>query len=252
VVARGTSRFEVIPAIDLRGGRVVRLRQGDFAQQEVFSDDPASVADTFVTAGARWIHVVDLDGAREGARLQAGSIAEIVDRVADRARIEVAGGLRDEASVGVVVSRGAARVVIGTAALEDATFVARLIEAHGPDRVAVALDIRDGVAVGHGWVPGAPGVLWQDAAVRLAGAGVRTFIVTAIERDGLLGGPDLELVGQVIAATEADVIASGGIGSIGDLEACRDRGAAGAIVGRAIYTGALDLGEAIRVLREGG
>ena len=134
------SRFAVLPAIDLRGGKVVRLQQGDFGRETAFSDDPVAVARHFVETGARWIHVVDLDGARSGEPAHAALIQDIVAAVGDRAVIEVAGGLRTEAAVATVLRSGAGRAVIGTAALRDATFAGRLVATHGPDRIAVALD----------------------------------------------------------------------------------------------------------------
>jgi phosphoribosylformimino-5-aminoimidazole carboxamide ribotide isomerase len=238
----------VIPAIDLRDGRVVRLRQGDFDREQVFDDDPARIAQGFVDGGAAWIHVVDLDGARDGARPQAAVIAAIAGRVGDRVNLQVAGGLRTEEAVADALGSGAARVVIGTAALEQPELPGRLIDRHGADRIAVALDVRDGLAVGRGWVPGAPGVPWLDAVRRLDDEGIQTVVVTAIDRDGLLGGPDLDLLGAVIAEMSGLGFASGGVSSIDDLLACRDRGAAGAIVGQAIYTGAIDLPAAIGAL----
>ena len=177
-------------------------------------------------------------------------IAAITVRVSGRAKLQVAGGLRNDEAVADALSSGAARVVVGTAALEQPEFAGRLVERHGADRIAVALDIRDGLAIGRGWVPGTPGTPVLDALDRLDRAGVRTFVVTAIARDGLLDGPDLELLGRAIAATSGQVIASGGVSSIADLEACRDHGAIGAIVGRAIYTGAIDLPAAIERLSQ--
>jgi phosphoribosylformimino-5-aminoimidazole carboxamide ribotide isomerase len=253
VVASQSSSFELYPAIDLRGGRVVRLEQGRFDRELDFGADPASVAAGFVAAGARWLHVVDLDGAKSGERAQA-PVVESVIRSAEsagsdgRCRIQVAGGLRDERSVAAVLTAGASRAVLGTAALRNDGFLAAQVAKHGPARIAVALDIRDGEAVGHGWVAGAAGVPWRGALASLEAAGVRTVVVTAIARDGLLGGPDLALLRDVIEATDAAVIASGGIRSADDLAAVRDAGCAGAIVGRALYDGTLDLRAALAAM----
>jgi phosphoribosylformimino-5-aminoimidazole carboxamide ribotide isomerase len=261
VLSPWSSTFTVYPAIDLRGGRVVRLRQGDFAREQVYSEDPVAVFTRFADAGARWVHVVDLDGALAGGRHQGTAIAAILTRAAalgepgKRVRVQVAGGLRDREAIDAVLDAGAARVLVGTAALEDPALVARAIETHGPDRIAIALDVRDGTAVGHGWVPGAPGIPVDAALGRLIEVGATTFVVTAIDRDGLLGGPDLDLLGRIVGLTRdatagpaaaANVIASGGISSIADLEAVRALGCSGAIVGRAIYDGDVNLGEAIR------
>ena len=231
--------FEILPAIDLRDGRVVRLRQGDFARETVYSDDPVGLARGFADAGARWLHVVDLDGARAGAPVNDMTVSAIVAAVGKHLRVEIAGGLRTDASVAAVLDLGAARAVVGTAALHEPAFAQRLVQAHGADRIAVAIDVRDGVAVGRGWVADADGI---DAAVaigRLADAGVTTFEVTAIDRDGLLGGPDLALYGR-LTGLGSDIIASGGVTSNRDIEALRERGCTGAIIGRALLDGTFD------------
>ncbi len=238
--------FQLLPAIDLRGGQVVRLSAGDFNRQTVYGADPVEVARRFVAAGARWVHIVDLDGAKNGVRRQGEVIARIVEAVGEQAACEVAGGLRDEASVEAVLASGAARAVAGTAALADPSFAARLVARFGVERVAIALDVRDGLAVGQGWVPGAAGVPVEEALAALADAGARTFIVTAIERDGLLTGPNLELLARMVALGRGHVIASAGVSSIADIQAVRRIGCSGAVVGRAIYEGRLDLAEAVR------
>jgi phosphoribosylformimino-5-aminoimidazole carboxamide ribotide isomerase len=243
------TEFEVLPAIDLRGGRVVRLRQGDFAQETAYDDDPAVVADRFAEAGARWLHVVDLDGARMGRPVQGAVIAGIVAAVAGRAAIEVAGGLRDARAVEAALAGGASRAVVGTAAVADPAFAGGLVQKWGAERIAVAIDVRDGRAVGHGWVSSDPGVDAVDAITRLAGAGVTTFEVTAIAQDGLLGGPDLALYRRMVGLGIGEVIASAGIASAADLRAVREIGCRGAIVGRALYEGTLALGEALAEAR---
>ena len=242
-----TSDFEILPAIDLRGGRVVRLVQGDFERETAFSDDPLAVARSFADAGAAWIHVVDLDGARTGVPAHGAVIRGIVDAVGDRLRVEVAGGLRTEDSVAAALSAGAARAVVGTAALHDPAFAGQLVAAHGPDRVAVALDVRDGLALGEGWRPGAAGIRAEDALAALAEGGVTTFEATAIDRDGLLGGPDLELLTRLVALGRGRVIASGGVSSVADVRAVRELGCAGAILGRALYEGRIDLASAMSI-----
>jgi phosphoribosylformimino-5-aminoimidazole carboxamide ribotide isomerase len=239
--------FLLLPAIDLRGGRVVRLRQGDFARETAYADDPMAVASAFVEAGAKWLHVVDLDGARSGRPAHAAMIRTIVAAVGERASVEVAGGLRSTGAVAEVLDAGAARAVVGTAALADPTFAAELVKAHGADRIAVALDVRDGLAVGAGWVPGASGTAIRTAIDRLAGEGVAWFEVTAIDRDGMMAGPDLELLALATGAG-ARVIASGGIRSEVDLRATRAIGCAGAIVGRALYDGTLELAATLRAI----
>jgi len=238
--------FQLLPAIDLRGGQVVRLSEGDFGRETVYGNDPAEVARGFAAAGARWIHVVDLDGARDGARRQTDAVERIVAAAGERVACEVAGGLRDEDAVAAVLAAGAARAVVGTAALRDPALVARLIDRFGVGRIAIALDVRDGLAVGQGWVPGASGVPAGEALAMLSERGARTFIVTAIERDGLLGGPNLELLGRMVALGRGEVVASAGVSSLEDVFAVRSIGCVGAVVGRAIYEGRLDLVEAVR------
>jgi phosphoribosylformimino-5-aminoimidazole carboxamide ribotide isomerase len=248
--AEGASAFELLPAIDLRGGRVVRLVEGDFERETAYSDDPAGVARAFVNGGATWIHVVDLDGARAGEPAQAAMVRAIVEAVDSRARCQVAGGLRSEAAVAAALEAGAARAVIGTAAIRDPAFAGRLVALHGSDRIAVALDIRDGLALGEGWRPGAPGVPPTDAVAALADYGIQTFAVTAIARDGRLEGPDLDLLASLVALGRGRVIASGGIGSLDDLRRVRDLGCAGAIVGKALYEGRFTLIEASATLAD--
>lgn len=239
--------FEILPAIDLRGGRVVRLRQGDFAREMAYDADPVEVAVAFAAAGARWLHVVDLDGARAGAQLHGKVIAGIVQAVGKGTRVEVAGGLRTERAVAEGLDAGAARAVIGTAALDDAAFAGRLVKTHGTSRVAVAIDVRAGLAVGHGWAAGAPALDAAEAIHRLADAGVETFEVTAIDRDGLLEGPDLDLYRRLVALGHGAIVASGGITTPDDLRDLRATGCSAAIVGRALYEGRLAIETALAV-----
>ena len=243
--------FQLLPAIDLRGGRVVRLAEGDFGRETVYGSDPVEVARRFAGAGARWIHVVDLDGARDGARRQTEVVGRIVAAVGESVACEVAGGLRDEAAVGEALAAGAARAVVGTAALRDPAFVARLVARFGAERIAIALDVRDGQAVGQGWVPGAAGVAAAEALVALADQGAGTFIVTAIERDGLLKGPNLDLLRGMVELRRGEIIASAGVSSLADIEAVRALGCSGAIVGRALYEGRLDLAQAVNFVDAG-
>ena len=241
--------FEILPAIDLQGGRVVRLLRGDRAAATTYGDDAAGVADAFVRDGARWLHVVDLDGARDPRARQTGPLAAIVAGVGERARVEVAGGLRNARAVDACLHAGAARVVVGTAALRDPAFAGRLVGEFGAGRIAVALDVRDGLAVGHGWVPGADGLPVIDALERLSDAGVDIFEVTAIERDGTLDGPDLAMLERLVRRGRGELIASAGVASAADVVAVRSLGCAGAIVGRALYEGRLTLEDALAASR---
>jgi phosphoribosylformimino-5-aminoimidazole carboxamide ribotide isomerase len=244
----GSVGFDLLPAIDLRHRRVVRLMEGDFARETAYSDDPAAVAEAFAAAGATWLHVVDLDGARTGVPGNAGVVSAIVGSVAGRTRVQLGGGLRTDAAVEAALATGCARVVVGTAALDDPAFVGALVRRHGPDRIAVALDVRDGLAVGEGWRSGAPGLPVLDAATRITDEGVATLVVTAIRRDGRLEGPDLDLLERLVGHGRGRILASGGISSIDDVLATRRVGCAGAIVGRALYEGRLDLGQALAAL----
>lgn len=237
------STFDIIPAIDLRGGRVVRLEQGSFDRETAFSDDPVAVAVRFVDGGARWLHVVDLDGARTGRPVHGAVIRSIIAAVGGNAAIEVAGGLRSEADVAAILGAGAARAVIGTRALGDQGFVQRCLAAHDPEAIVVALDVRRGRVYGEAWSRGAAGGSPAKVLVALADAGVTTFEVTAIERDGLLGGPDLELMRELVGLGRGSIVASGGISSLGDIDDLISVGCSGAIVGRALYEGTMDLAD---------
>lgn len=244
--------FDLIPAIDLRAGRVVRLVTGDFDRETVYGEDPAVVAqgfvDAFPEAGVGWLHVVDLDGALAGSPEQSDAVAAIVAAVGARARVQVGGGLRSADAVDRVLAIGASRVVIGTAALSTPGFAAGLVRHHGPERVAVALDVRAGQAVGEGWRSGAAGSSPVDAATRLTDEGIETLIVTGIDRDGLMDGPDLDLLERILRLGLGGVIASGGISSTEDVLRVRELGCTGAIVGRALYEGRLDLRSTLQAL----
>jgi phosphoribosylformimino-5-aminoimidazole carboxamide ribotide isomerase len=242
------SSFDLLAAIDLVAGRVVRLVQGDFGRETRFSDDPIAVANRFVAAGARWLHVVDLDGARVGETRQLPVIGAIVAAAGDRARVEIAGGLRSDEAVAAAFRAGASRVVLGTAAIRDPAFAGSAVATYGAARVTVALDVRDGRAVGEGWREGAPSRDVGDAIVELADSGVTTFEVTAIERDGLRTGPDLDLLRSLVAPSRA-VIASGGITSMTDVIAVRELGCAGVILGRALYEGDVTLEDVLAEVR---
>jgi len=223
---------------------VVRLRRGAFDEVDVFSDEPATVARTFADSGARWLHVVDLDGARDGQLRHASAIAKILDAAGSSVACEVAGGLRDEEAVGEILAAGARRAVLGTGGLRDLPLVSRLVARHGAERIVAAIDVRDGVALGDAWRARAGGIGVGLAIEQLVDAGVKVFETTAIDRDGLLAGPDLNLLASVVGFG-VEVIASGGIRSVADLRAVRDIGCTGAIVGRALYDGSLDLVEAL-------
>jgi phosphoribosylformimino-5-aminoimidazole carboxamide ribotide isomerase len=249
-VSTTNGAFELLPAIDLRGGQVVRLQQGDFARETAYDGDPVAVAARFAALGATWLHVVDLDGARAGEPRQLELAAAIVAETHGRAHVEVGGGLRTAVAVAGALGTGAARVAIGTAALRDPGFASDLVRRYGPERVVASIDVREGLALGEGWRQGAAGVPAADAIERLAATGIDTFEVTAIERDGSLEGPDLALLRSLVGLGLGRIIASGGISSIEDVLAVQAAGCGGAIVGKAIYEGRVDLARLLDTLRD--
>jgi phosphoribosylformimino-5-aminoimidazole carboxamide ribotide isomerase len=242
------SGFEILPAIDLEGGRVVRLAQGDFARGTVYGEDPVDAARAFADASAAWLHVIDLDGAREGEPRQLQLVSEIVAEVHGRVRVEVGGGLRTAASVAGALGTGASRVSVGTAALRDPAFAQDLVARYGAQRIVGSIDVRDGVALGEGWRQGVEGVPAADAVERLSAAGIDTFEVTAIDRDGLMGGPDLALLRSLVALGRGRIIASGGVSSLGDVLAVQAAGCGGVIIGRALYEGRVTIREVITAI----
>ena len=239
------SDFNVIPAIDLRGRRVVRLQQGDFDRETVYGDDPVEVAERFADAGATILHVVDLDGARAGEPTQLDILGEVAAAVGTRAMVEAAGGIRSMRDADAAFHAGAGHVVFGTAALQDPDLVRDAVATHGPESIAIAVDVRDGRAVGNAW-EGAAGPLAADVIRAMTDAGAVWFEVTAIDRDGLLGGPDLALLDALGRVGSGRMVASGGIRDVGDAVAVHNLRCAGVIVGRALYDGAFDLGAALR------
>ena len=241
--------MEVIPAIDLKDGRCVRLYQGDFARESVYSDDPAAVARRWEEEGAVRLHVVDLDGAAEGRPRNAPLIEGIVKAV--EMPVQVGGGIRSLQTLAEYLEMGVQRVVLGTSAVEDADLVEEACRRYG-EAVVIGVDARDGYIATSGWtretrVPAA------KLVAQMEGLGVRRFIYTDIARDGTLTGPNLDGVAHILSLVSVPVIASGGISSIEHLVELQGLGVEGAIVGRALYTGDVDLGRAIeRVSRESG
>ncbi|NIR39519.1 MAG: 1-(5-phosphoribosyl)-5-[(5-phosphoribosylamino)methylideneamino]imidazole-4-carboxamide isomerase [Actinobacteria bacterium] len=243
--------MDLYPAIDLRGGRCVRLYQGDYGQETVYGDDPVAQAVAFARAGAGWIHVVDLDAARSGVpenRTVVAAIAAAVD-----VPVQAGGGVRSVAAAEALFGAGVERVVIGTAALREPEIVHALARDH---RVAVGLDGRAGEVATDGWVVGS-GRRVLDVARSFADAGVDAFVVTDIARDGTLAGPDVEGLREMVGATPVDVVASGGVGSLDDLVALAavevdGRRLSGVIAGKALYEGCFGVGDALEVLSGAG
>jgi phosphoribosylformimino-5-aminoimidazole carboxamide ribotide isomerase len=241
--------MDLYPAVDLRDGRCVRLTQGDFDRQVTYDADPIEVARQFAAAGAPWIHVVDLDAARTGTPRNRAVVAAIAAAV--EVPVQAGGGVRSEASAEALFDAGVARVVLGTAAVEDPDLVDRL--ATDGRRVAVGVDVRGTEVAIHGWEQGT-GCSIDTILDRFAGTGLDAFVVTQIRRDGMLAGPDLEGLAAVLARTAVPVIASGGVGGLDDLRALAalevdDRRLAGVIVGKAIHDGRFDVAAALEVLR---
>ena len=235
----------VYPAIDIRGGRCVRLVEGDFARETVYDADPVSAAHRWADGGAEWLHVVDLDGALAGAPVNHEAIRRIRQEV--DLPMQVGGGLRRLDDIERLLASGVTRAILGTVALREPELVHEAVARWG-DRIAVGLDARDGKLAASGWLEQSE-VPAIAVALRLAAAGVGTFIFTDISRDGQLSGPNLASLGELIDAVDAAIIASGGIGTLDDLRATAEAGAAGTIVGRALYDRRIDLRDAIAVTR---
>jgi phosphoribosylformimino-5-aminoimidazole carboxamide ribotide isomerase len=233
--------MQLYPSIDLREGKVVRLMRGDYDAQTTYSDDPLAVARGFDAAGARWIHVVDLDAARVGVATNLSIIEAICANVS--ARVQTGGGVRGVEDASARFAAGVARVVVGSAAVEQPELVEQLATMH-PGQVAVGLDARGRDIAIHGWEQ-STGADLVTVAKQFDQAGVAAIIVTEIGRDGTLSGPDLDTLDAVHAAVATPVIASGGVGTLADLEALAARNFAGAIVGRAIYERRFTVAEGI-------
>ncbi len=228
------------PSIDLRGGHVVRLRQGDYAAETVYGDDGVAVATSFADQGATWIHVVDLDAARTGEATNRSVVAAIVAAVAGRAAVQTGGGVRAVDDAKALADAGVTRVVMGSAAVRDPGLVDDVAAVVA---VAVGLDHRAGDIAVHGWTE-ASGVQLADALGRFPSAAA--FVITDIERDGLLGGPDLAGLAAAVAATDVPVIASGGVATLDDVRALAAiDGLHGIITGRALYEGRFTVAEAV-------
>lgn len=229
------------PAIDIRGGQAVRLREGDFARETVFDADPTDAAQRWAAAGAAWIHIVDLDGARTGAPVNMDAIRAIRRRVA--VKLQLGGGLRKLDHIAAALDLGIDRVVLGSVALSAPELIRQAITRYGA-AIAVGLDARNGKLAANGWLEQSDTDA-IDVAQQLAAAGVETFVFTDIHRDGKLQGPNIDALQAMIDAIPAKIIASGGVSSITDLEGIQQTGAAGAIIGRALYDGRVDLAEAL-------
>jgi len=238
--------FELIPAIDLLGGEAVRLTQGRYDAATVYDADPAGVAARFAAMGIRRLHVVDLDGAKAGRPVQAEAVRRILAAVG-RIPVQVGGGLRTEDGVDAALAWGIDRVILGTAALRDPALVKRSAAKH-PGRIVVGIDARDGKVAVEGWTEGSE-MTAVDLGRRFEDAGVAAIVYTDIARDGMLTGPNLEATAALAASLAIPVVVSGGVATNADVVASarlREKNVCGVIVGRALYTGGVDLASALR------
>lgn len=238
----------IFPAIDIRGGKCVRLTEGRFDQETVFAEDPAEVAAKFAAAGAEFIHVVDLDGAREGGERNLETIKRIL--AASKTPIEVGGGIRSMETVSNLLDLGVSRVILGSAAVEDQQLVRETCK-YFPHQMVVGIDARNGEVAVHGWGEGS-GMNYIELARQMAVFGVQHIIFTDISRDGKLGGVNVEATAKLARESGVKVVASGGVHNLKDIEALLAReadGIEGCIIGKAIYTGAIDLEAALALTK---
>lgn len=237
--------MELFPAIDLYDGKAVRLYKGDYDRMTVYNDDPLEVANAFEDAGAKWMHMVDLAGARSGKPENGTVIRRIVEKT--DLSIQVGGGIRTMETVERYLALGVDRVILGTAAVTDPAFLKAAVETYG-ERIAVGVDLKDGFVAIKGWTE-TSAVTAEEFLARMEGLGVRTVVCTDISRDGAMKGTNRELYRELSKQFGIDLIASGGVSGLGDVLALKTMGLYGAIIGKAYYTGAIDLREALEVAR---
>ncbi|WP_062050138.1 1-(5-phosphoribosyl)-5-[(5-phosphoribosylamino)methylideneamino]imidazole-4-carboxamide isomerase [Bacillus sp. JCM 19034] len=240
------STFNIYPAIDMRDGKCVRLVQGDYDQETVYGDSPFDMAEQFVRDGANWIHMVDLDGAKAKKRVN----HEYVIRVAKEldVKVQVGGGIRTAEDIAFYLDQGVDRIILGSVAVNNPEFTKEMLQLYGGQRIVIGLDARDGYVATEGWLE-TSSVKAETLAQELARHGAEIFIFTDISRDGMLSGPNTAAITALAEATGKEVIASGGVSSLADLQELRaeaDRGVGGAIVGKALYTNQFTLQEALK------
>ena len=238
--------MNLFPAIDLIDGKAVRLVRGDYAQMTVYSDSPVEVAKGFAACGAKYLHVVDLEGARDGTPPNLATVKALIEQ--SGLKVEVGGGIRTMETVKAYVDAGAFRVIIGTAAVTDPDFLDRALATYG-DKIAVGVDIRDGMVAIKGWTE-LSSLDCFDFCEMLEKKGVSTVICTDISKDGLLGGTNLALYAEMAKRFQIRITASGGVSSLDDVRKLNAMGLYGAILGKALYTGALDLSAALEITGE--
>ena len=235
----------IFPAIDLYDGKAVRLYKGDYQNMTVYSENPLSVAKDFEAAGATHIHMVDLEGAKDGTTPNLSIVRDVATKTS--LFVEIGGGIRSMETVEAYLSAGVSRVILGTAALTDRDFLKKAVETYG-ERIAVGADVRDGYIAIKGWLETTTCAL-EDFLSQMQSIGVKTVICTDISRDGAMRGTNLELYGALSKSFGMDIVASGGVSSLSDVEALRRMELYGAIIGKAYYTGAIDLRQAIEVAK---
>ena len=238
--------MNIIPAIDLIGGKAVRLKKGDYNEVTVYSDSPLEVAKTFERAGAKMLHVVDLDGAKDGVMSNFDTIKEVLS--VKGLFTEIGGGIRTEDAIAKYVEAGAGRVILGTVAVEDPKFLEDMVKKYG-QKIAVGIDSKDGFVRTRGWLENS-GISTMDFCTRMRDLGVGAIICTDISKDGALKGTNMELYKELSKLEGIDVVASGGITYYDEIEALAKMNIPGAILGKALYTGALDLEKALEIVKE--
>jgi phosphoribosylformimino-5-aminoimidazole carboxamide ribotide isomerase len=237
----------IMPAIDLRGGKCVRLRQGDYSQETVFGDDPEAMARRWVGSGARALHLVDLDGAKAGKPVNGKVIRHIVEAI--DVPCQVGGGLRTEADIQAILEAGVARVVLGTRALQDPAWVRQMANEY-PNRIVIGLDARDGKVATHGWLNTSNASV-LDVAREFANWPLYAIVYTDISRDGMLEGPNVDGIAELAAAVPVPVIASGGVTTLQNVRDLMAINVFGCIIGRALYEGQIDLTTVLEMVESG-
>lgn len=239
--------IQIFPAIDMRGGKCVRLFKGDYAQETIYGDSPFDMAKSFADAGATFIHMVDLDGAKDGERVHAKDVVRVAKELP--MRVQIGGGIRTEEDVAFYLDQGVNRVIIGSLAIREPELVASFIEKYGAERIVIGLDVKDGMVATHGWLETS-----NQTAIEVgqyfASKGAKHFIFTDIATDGTLQGPNIEANEALARATGANIIVSGGMSSLADIQAVKEAAKtttiAGVIIGKALYTGQFTLEEALK------
>ncbi|MCQ6278747.1 1-(5-phosphoribosyl)-5-[(5-phosphoribosylamino)methylideneamino]imidazole-4-carboxamide isomerase [Bacillus sp. EB600] len=234
--------FTIYPAIDMRGGNCVRLLQGDYNKETVYGDSPFDMARQFASVGAQWIHMVDLDGAKDGKRVNDRFVIQAAKEL--NVNVQIGGGIRTEADILHYLENGVDRVIIGSIAVSNPEFAIEMINKYGA-KIAVGIDAKNGFVATHGWLDTSK-VRAVELGKRFADAGAETFIFTDIATDGTLSGPNIAAVCEMAEATGKNVIASGGVSSLADLKAIAAKGISGAIVGKALYENRFTLEEALK------